>query len=663
MLLLRAVFLELLMGFHVVGAAMLFRRLFPRESPWFAFFVPILGLLLALNFFEHFVALTNLGWLLPFSLAGLGWVMIKSRAAWNGMEFPTILFLALFTYVLALKCLLPDISNYSEAAYNLGCVMNYCFGGTLPPVDSWLPPYDYGGYYTFQHYGAAVLKRFFFLDLGTAYNLAFVFLMTWLCFMPAAAGYSISGKKWIALATMLVIMAGSAGSVPFFMYASSQGPDYGQTIDLNSVWNDPTRNPFAWLCAHEKDHPSLNLLPPAYAFFWSEFHATVGGSFLTITTMFVANEVLKKERSDWPWICLPILPMVAIMTSALFMPIIAAFAGTSLLLALGAGRRPRDWKFVALATTLGLVFTWPSVNGLMSNDLPQAIFWTDPADRTPFWMILIQWWPLYLPCLFLIFAWFRLSLMARLCLVLVPSIFIGMEFVTLDGRDVMTEKMWGALYGAGLVTLLPFVFMQKEAPFRALSAGMIVIFAACFLYWMKAYYWRPIDPHNFCRLQGDAIVQSDAQTRRLVQVLKNLHGATVLPGKSYWNFNYAPEIVEYSENLCFIGYTTHEYNAGHDGEEQYRDALNNAFYAGKLPHPLPFLRANRIAAVLIWPEDQIPDDLLRKFRAELAPDFFYIDCKLNEPNNAGVFLRASALSARALSALESAALPAAPAHT
>ena len=63
MLLLRAVLLELLVCFHVIGGAVLFRRLFPRESPWLAFILPTLVVMCLFNFIEHFIALPNLAWL------------------------------------------------------------------------------------------------------------------------------------------------------------------------------------------------------------------------------------------------------------------------------------------------------------------------------------------------------------------------------------------------------------------------------------------------------------------------------------------------------------------------------------------------------------------------------------------------------------------------
>src|SRR5271156_5878363 len=103
MLLLRAALLELLLCFHVVGGAVLFRRLFPRESPWLAFILPILIVMAVFNFIEHFIALPSLGWLLPFTLGGLFWAMVRPGYSWEGLRLPSILFVLVFTWALFIK--------------------------------------------------------------------------------------------------------------------------------------------------------------------------------------------------------------------------------------------------------------------------------------------------------------------------------------------------------------------------------------------------------------------------------------------------------------------------------------------------------------------------------------------------------------------------------
>jgi hypothetical protein len=643
MLLLRAVFLEFLLGVHVIGAAVLFRRLFPRESPWFGFVVPILVFLAILNFVEHFIALPNLGWLLPMTLGGLTWVIVKPGYSWEGLKFPAILFIVTFTFVFGLKCIAPVISNATEGVSNLTRVLNYCLGGTLPQIDCFLPPYDYGIYYSFQHYGAAILKRLFSTDLGTAYNVSYAFLLAWVCLAGAGVAHSISGKIWIAVATMVVLLAGWTGSFPLFIFFTSHGTDYELSTNLNADWNNPDHNPLSWICAHDKYHPCLLLQAPLINLYWSEFHSTLGGHFVTIASLLASSEIFKFRRSNWPWICLVALPMVIIITSAWFFFIVFFLCGSSLALALLAGRRPENWKFVGAASAVAVVLFWPSVYSVIGISSPEQFQRTQPEDHTPFWMFIIQWWPVFLPWLFLCFIWNKLDLNGRWILIALPVLFTGIEFVTFGDRKLTTEKMWAGTYGAGLVTLLPIIFKRKGIPFRLLSAIIIFVSPICLGMALDDYYPNPLLEQDFAHLQGNDWILGDPQKKRLLQVLRRFHGETILPGRSYWNYSQSPAVVDFSENRCFVAYTHHEFHCGRGAEAEYRNKENNDFYDGRVANPLPFLRANNIAAVLIWPEDNISDQLLQQFQGQLGSEFFYVDCKMDGPNNAGVFMRQSDL--------------------
>ena len=641
-LLLRAIFLDLLVCLHVVGAASVFRRLFPRENAWFGYLVPILFPLMALNFIEHYVAVPHLGWLLPLTTGGLLWSLIQPGVDWKGFRLPTFLFIATFTFTLFVRCLAPDIPNFTEGIGNMTRILNYSLGGTLPPIDCWLPPYDYGSYYSFQQYGAAILERLFTVDLGTTYNVSYAFLLAWTCLFGAAVAHSLSGKTWISVATVLVLQAGSTGSVPFlFLYG--HGSDYALSTSLNTAWDDPSRNPFTWICAHDKYHPVLTLVSPMYSLWWPEFHATLGGTFVNMAALLACSEAFRPVRSNWPWICLLVLPGVAIITSAWFFLIILFFCAGSGILALLNGRRPLDWRFVSVAGAVGLITVLPSIYGVLGNSSSQSFFWTHPEEHTPLWMFALQWWPVYLPWLALCFVWDRLSLMGRWMHVALPLLLLAVEFVTFGTRSLTTEKMWGQLYGTGLVVFFTLVFMQRGAPYRLLSLGLLIFSGFCFSMWYHYIYYENVDSHNFCYLQGDFYVQADPQTKRLVQVLRRLHGATILPGKSYWAYNYAPSIVGFSENRCFVAYTYQEGQAGHGEIADYRDKLNNSFYAGEMADPLPFLRSNHISAVLIWPEDKISDALLQHFQDQLGADYYYVNCKEGGANNAGVFMPQTAL--------------------
>jgi hypothetical protein len=465
-----------------------------------------------------------------------------------------------------------------------------------------------------------------------------IFLDLLLCLhVVGAAAHSITGKKWIAVVTVIVLQAGSTGSVPFLFF-HGHGSDYALSTSLNTAWDDPSRNPFTWICAHDKYHPILTLVSPMYALWWEEFHATLGGSFMTMAALLACSEVLKAERANWPWVLLFLLPMAAIITSTWFFPIILIFCAGSAGLALLNGRRPEDARWVGVAAAVGLVLLWPSVDSILSSSARQDVFWTKPEDHTPLWMFALQWWPVFIPWFFLCFVWDRLSLMGRWVHGALPVLWIAVEFVTFGTRSLTTEKMWGQLYGIGLVVLFALVFTQRGLLFRVLTVGLLLFSFGCFGMWMKYVFYDPIDGHNFAYLEGDYYVNDDPQTKRLLEVLRQLHGQTILPGRSYWAYNYAPSIIGFSENRCFVAYTYQETQVGHGDEADYRDAMNNRFYAGKMADPLPFLRCNKIRAVLIWPEDAISDDLLKRFQQELAPDYTYVDCRAGGTNNAGVFM-------------------------
>ena len=71
MLILKALLLGSIVAVHVVGAAFVFRRIFPRDSRWLAFVLPELLFVLLCNFGEHLVPLTYLRGLLPLLVAQL----------------------------------------------------------------------------------------------------------------------------------------------------------------------------------------------------------------------------------------------------------------------------------------------------------------------------------------------------------------------------------------------------------------------------------------------------------------------------------------------------------------------------------------------------------------------------------------------------------------
>jgi len=647
MLLLRAALLEILVCFHVIGGAVVFRRIFPRESPWLAFIIPIFVVMCGFNFTEHFIAMPDLGWLLPFTIGGLLWAIGRPGYSWEGLRLPSILFLVIFTWDFFIMAQNPSITCNTEGVADMARVLDFCMGNTLPPVDTWCPPYDHGGYYSFQHYGASLVKRLFSLDIGTGYNMGYNLLNTLTCFVGAGAAYSVSGRKiWVAVAAAAVLLANFTGSSVFLLYWNTVHYvpnlydifDSRLAIDIGDGWNDPNRhNPFGWIWAHRDPPVVLRLFTPTFNTYFPEFHANLGGHFMTLATLLVANEAFRKERSNWPWICLLVFPLVTIITATWFMIVVTVLCVGCFAVALIAAKRPENWRVVVAGATLVFVLLWPSVNSLISGTYPVDIHWTPWAEYTAPWEFIIQWWPVIVPWISLIFIWTRLSLLVRWILIALPLLLIFFEMVTFGDRGLTIEKNWGAIYGAGLVTFFPLIFIERGFVFRTLTVVFLLVSTVFIFTWGK----KCVDeswPGNVLHLKGDVAIVVDPQKRRELQVLERYHGATIL-SKSAESYNEAPSVVSFSGNMSYIAWYFQEFQCGHGGEAEFRDKQCTDFYAGTMKDPLAFLRANNISAVMIYPDDDIPDNILQQLQSELGSEFIYIDCKSNMPKNAGVFIR------------------------
>jgi hypothetical protein len=668
MLLLRAALLEFLVCYHVVGGAVLFRRLFPRESAWLAFIVPTMLVMFVFNFVEHFIALPVLGWLLPFTLIGLGWAMFSRgpllgtwgaritttprAVAMEGMTLPTVLFLITFTWALGILSLNPSVTPNGEGVADMARVLDFCLGSKLPAVDTWCPPYDHGGYYTFQHYGASLLKRLFALDIGTGYNMGFALLNTLVIFVGVGAAYHIGGgRAWIAFVTLIVLLANYKGASVLLLFWNSLHPvkdlyilfDTRLANDIGDGWNDPSRhNPFGWIFTNPP--PTLRMFPPAYDIYFNEFHANISGHFLTLATLLAGAEIFRDRRANWPWVCLLVFPFLCIIAATWFIVTIAVLCAGGLAAALIAGRRPESWGWVAAVTGIALFLIWPSMDTLLAGagTYPVDVHLTPWVEYTNTWEFLIQWWPVLVPWLCLFFLWPRMNLFTRWMHVAVPLLLIFFEVVTFADRGLTVEKNWGAIYGAGTVVFLPLIFAARSSFYRLVTVFFVfisVILMAATTYVSYEYAWSG----NVLHLRGDVGIETNPQKKRLEQVLKRFHGVTVIAGKSVYSYNEAPVVVGFSENMCYIAYWYQEDQCGHGGEAQFRDAQVNAFFAATLPDPLGFLKSNNITAVMVYPDDKIPDDVLGKLKDQLANEYYYVDCKGTDPvgfpNNAGVFIR------------------------
>ena len=665
MLLLRALLLWSLVAVHVAAGAVLFRRLFPRESAWFGLVVPAFTLCVALNFLEHFIALPSLLGLLPVTTIGSIFLLARPNFdaswrrgrlgmdrfvpatadggstpfSWNDVRLPLGVFLVSFAFTFLIRCLSPTIQASSDGLADLNLIANFCQGGTLPPVDGWLPPFKLQYYYTFQHYAASVLTRLLNVDLGTGYNLSHAFLSALICLAASAAAWRLTGRTWIALVMPLLIEGAATGSSAY-LWLTESDPSPWSMSNLSGGLEHPDSNPIWRLLATAPYRERLELQVPGFWTWRDEFHPNAGGHFFTLASVWMLFELARPERRNWPWIAAVLIPFLAILTSTWALPLTALLCGGGLALAWAQKNRPENTTFVWVALALGGVSLWPTLLPLFNAPEAPTMMWTKKEWHTPLDEFLIQWWPVYVPWLALLAVWPKLPPALKWVHAVVPLMYLGIEDVNIeDGRYNTIEKMWGSTFGAGLVALFPAVAMRRGIAFRVITLVLIASAVVSLQGWLRGTLRWTDWAHDAWHLEGTGSLRNDALRARLLEVLSPLHKATILTGKVIWDYNESPALATFSGNRCYIAWTTSEERYGHKGESDFRADQVNSFYAGTQADPLGFLLAHDIAAVVIWPEDQIPDALLATFKQQLGPRYDYVDCRGDGPNNAGVFMR------------------------
>lgn len=641
MLIIRALLLWSIISLHVVGGAAVFRRLFPRESPWFGFLIPGLALVLAMNFIEHLVAIPSLLWLLPFTTLGFIWALAHPKTDWKGLLLPTCIFLGSFAFTLTLRCLRPDILAVRDGVPDLCLMSCFCMGEKVPPTLIWCPPFHLSQYYVLGHYAMSIVTRLFGLDVGLGFNLSSALLSAFDCFIAAAAAWRISRQKiWITILAPILMECSTTGATAYLWFTTHDFDPNGASDILRGMTDPSNHNPL-WKWLHQSLwYDRRELMPPGAWSWLGSFHSTCSGQFLILFFTWSLMEVLRRKASNWPWICLGAIPLLSIVTSTWALPLECMLLAGAFFWVWYYGLFPRNFRFVLLG--LGLITTLLTpmlLEFLVTTAVPSGD-WTDPDARTQLVEFLILWWPIYLPWLFLIFGWRRLSPVLKTILIALPIAFLGMEFYTVAGRPDWTSKLWGYIYGIGWVALVPEIFRRRSILFRALACLLIVSSLFSFIAWSQYTSRLLVWNGDALHLEGTSRFHMDPSRGKILQVLSQMKGQIVITSRSWEMYCDSPALAAFTGNRVYANWSSFcdDVLVGNTyGEVGRRGKEINDLYEGKCDDPLQFLLTHDIAAVVIYPADKIGSDVITNLKKQLAPYYEYADFSTADANS-GIFI-------------------------
>jgi hypothetical protein len=643
MLFLRACMLWALVSGNIVGAAFLFRRWFPKESPWLGFVVPEVMFILLCTFVEHQVALTGL-WLLFFvsSLASV-WVIVKSRDLWRVMRLPSVIFISLFAFTLLLRYLRPSIPHVRDGIPDLSLVSAFLMGQTLPVDSTWIPPVKLEHYYFLDHYAASLVIRVFSLDVGTGFNICAALLSTYIYFFIAGAAWLIGrGRMRVVLLTLFLTICAGTGATGYMWLTVTKDLDPEDVSNLYTRLEDPDVHLLLWkFLTPIGDYDRHELMVPGFWSWMGCFHSASAGQMLICFCLFSLIEMVRCKSTIWPWICMAVNPLLMLTCCSWGLPLSGLFFLAGLLSCWRRGIAPGDWRVVVLVAVAAGVCLAPMLNYFLMWASP-GIDWNSQF-HTQVAEFIVLWWPLYLPWLVLFFAWKRLGPAVHISMLLTPIGFTLVELFNVGQRYDMTGKLWGMIFGAGWIVFVPALIIQRGWIYRVVLAALIAGSTLSLFFWLNQE-WSRTNPIDIGHLDGYGPLRWDDRKAKILEAVSQLKHQTIIAGKSSWAYCECPALGHFTLNPVYVTYSTIAdcgfYTNGL-GEGWKREVPVNNLYDGKCANPLLYLRQRDIAALVIYPDDNVSDENVEKLKKALEPYYSYEDYRDGDPltpPNAGIFI-------------------------
>ena len=637
MLILKDLLLWALVSLHMVGAAFAFRRLLPGESRWLAFLLPEIVFVLLCNFVEHEFALTHLRLLLPFTSVGAVLAIFWRGSPWRVMRLPALLFLGAFTFTLGLRFFWPAVATAQDGPGDLAIMAAFLHGQTLPAEGAWMSSVKMESYYSFGHYGAALLTRLLGVEPGTGFNLSEALLAAYIYFIAGGLAWQLSrGKLWITLLCM-VLTASAATGISGYVWLLVKNPVPDNILTPHSL-ADLDTVPDIFLLHHLAPIGYWGrhiLMPPGYGAWMGYLHSTQIGQLIVALALLAMVEALRRRRTDAPWLAFAVTPFLMLTCCTWGVPMIGFLAVAGAVAALWLKARPRHPVVVLALAWGGVTLFEPMLSYFLDSKYDIDVTWVYDS-HTEVLEFLFQWWPVYLPMLALAFLWKRLHPVTRIVFILVPLGFAAVETWTAGLRIDTTQKCWAMIFAAGWLVLVPEVLRQRFWVCRVLALALVINSVLAFGFW-TTYYVRTIYRADIGHLDGLGSFRYDGTKARLLEFVSRLPaGATILPGTPDWAPQESGLLPLFSHTRAYLSTDSMSdwvYYPNALGEGGRRSPAVAALYKGELDKPLIFLRQHNIAAVAINPDDNLHPPLLVKLRAQLAPYYTYEEANDRSPED------------------------------
>lgn len=584
---------------------------------------------------EHFAALGSLRWVWPLAIVASAAIVVRRYSTLCAQWRTEVLFAGAFAYGFLWRYFFPDIDGQSEKLADLALINSFTAGGTLPPVDSWFPPYPLDVYYALQHYAVALLVRLLGCEPGFAYNLGVALMVGLIITCAGGAVAHLTTRRWQAGLLLGAFVLGGTGAVPF-VHLIKQRVLLSDNMRFigGSATPQQVNTPFGrWLAeasgVPEREAVELPAETFAYLAQLGDFHPPLSGFFLlTLALLCIALT----ERDAHLRVAEGVLAATVPLTLAsnawsfpLQVLLVTTWAGCRIV----HGPSPR-WKYFGGGLAAGAFLVHPFLMdfGYRSLDYNTALRWVPAAERTPLLLGLIVLYPVIVV---LLLCWLGrgssmgvwLAALWIGCLVFSELFYIDDVYSGRFNRFNSTLKWWPWIWAGVLLTTAA---QNLKSASRVCRVGTVVVLVAATSYAVDlgAYFLRTPKPHAG-RLNGAGWITADRTENAIFEYLKAQPRAIVLQRPVGGAFVPSPGMVTLTGHNAFLGWPGHEKLwRGNQALVELRRNDVRLFYEGRLEGSEEWLIENGIEHVLwLKEENTLPAGTFESIQARIQDRYYW----------------------------------------
>ncbi len=571
------------------------------------------------------------------------WAAALLREWRQEFAFPRLLgcfavFAAVFAYAFMWRFTFPDVDGGSEKIADFSYICSYYSGTTIPVPDSWYSPYLSTQYYSFQHYGAALMGRVLLLPPGSAYNLGY-------CLLVALGGTAFAGAVTLAARTFrtrAVVLAcfviGGTGMTILDHFTDKDVTPWTNMRFIGSAQMDkPPLGP--WLKAYNARYPILDPeghthvmeLPGeiySYVVFLGDYHAPLSGYYLLgLCGMGMLLWARLRQRR-----------YAAIVGGTLTWTLLAntwvlPLQGLAVVLWLAVNGR--DWRRLVPSLFGGAALVWLAAWVYLSaftssaSGYDTAVRLVPWNEHTPPILFLL----FFLPTIALIVLGYvsgspngrRLALLWLTLLLFTEFFYVDDEYSGLYDRFNTTLKWWPWVMAGTLMTLAPVVLEQSKRRSVRLAGYLFCLYPCFYAYDL----WKPLrdwPKASVGKLEGHNFLTKEEFPRLMLGRLKlEKPGVVIERPEEKGGFTDSAVIPLFAGQRMWLGWWGHEllWRANSEDVRRRHDKLMK-FYTGDFPDAGRWWVAQGVDYVLWYRPGDTPA-LWEKINRELSPEYTWCD--------------------------------------